>query len=146
MTPGERGQVTQLEEGLTDEFRMGDLKIDYDFGSVTLTSITTYTDRDVEVMRDASQLTGSVRSTSAAHRREVAPEFAAASTGPACKSFSQELRLASNGTEHSTGWSGRSTRTRTATTARTLPTPGYDAVVADHVGQTPADVGNRAAR
>ena len=39
---------------------MGDLKITYDFGSATLTSISSYTDRDVEVDRDASQLTGSV--------------------------------------------------------------------------------------
>ena len=47
--PGERGQVTQLTEGLTDEFMMGDLKLEFGFGSVGLTSVTTYIDRTVNV-------------------------------------------------------------------------------------------------
>ena len=58
--PGERGQVTQIREGLTDEFMLADLKLDFDFGSVGMTAVTSYTDRNVEVVRDASQLTGSV--------------------------------------------------------------------------------------
>ncbi|HJY36328.1 MAG TPA: TonB-dependent receptor plug domain-containing protein, partial [Steroidobacteraceae bacterium] len=58
--PGRRGQVTQIQEGLTDEFRLADIKLEADVGPVTLTSITTYTNRDVLVLRDASQLTGSV--------------------------------------------------------------------------------------
>ena len=52
-TLGEREQFTQIEEPFTDEFLLGDLNIDYDFGDATLTSITSYTDRDVLVVRDA---------------------------------------------------------------------------------------------
>ena len=57
---GERRQVTQLREGIDDDFTLVDLTLDYDFGDVTLTSVSSYTDRDVVVMRDATQLTGSV--------------------------------------------------------------------------------------
>ena len=57
---GERGQVTQFREGITDEFMLADLKLEFAFGSVGLTSATSYIDRTVEVLRDASQLTGSV--------------------------------------------------------------------------------------
>ncbi len=39
--PGERGQVTQIQEGLTDDFAMGDLKLEFGFGDVGLTSVTT---------------------------------------------------------------------------------------------------------
>ena len=58
--PGERGQVTQFREGIDDEFMLADLKLDFGFGSVGLTSVTSYVDRSVVVLRDASQLTGSV--------------------------------------------------------------------------------------
>ena len=53
-------QFTQHREGIDDEFTLGDLKWTIDFGTVGLTSITSYTDRDVVVLRDATQLTGSV--------------------------------------------------------------------------------------
>ena len=51
---GDRGQVTQLPEGLEDKFTMADLKLDFGFGSVGLTSVTTYIDRTVNVRRDAT--------------------------------------------------------------------------------------------
>src|SRR5512145_1354322 len=35
---GERTQVTQFEEGLDDDFTLGDLNVSYDFGTMTLTS------------------------------------------------------------------------------------------------------------
>ena len=60
VTIGSLQQYTQQREGLLDQFTLGDLKIDYDFGPATLTSITSYTDRKVRVLRDATQLTGSV--------------------------------------------------------------------------------------
>jgi iron complex outermembrane receptor protein len=58
VTLGERQLFTQFEEPFTDEFLLGDLTIEYDFGAAILTSITTYTDRDVLVLRDATALTG----------------------------------------------------------------------------------------
>jgi iron complex outermembrane receptor protein len=57
---GERQQFTQTGEPFTDEFLLFDLNIEYDFGGVTLNSITSYTDRDVLVVRDATALTASI--------------------------------------------------------------------------------------
>ena len=45
---------------MTDDFTLADLKLDYAFGPATLTSITSYTHRNVLVLRDATQLSGSV--------------------------------------------------------------------------------------
>ncbi|HRB12684.1 MAG TPA: TonB-dependent receptor, partial [Vicinamibacteria bacterium] len=60
VTLGERQQFTQLDEDFTDKFWLGDLNIRYSFGKVDLTSITSYTDRDVLVVRDATALTASI--------------------------------------------------------------------------------------
>ncbi|MEM1178929.1 MAG: TonB-dependent receptor [Acidobacteriota bacterium] len=58
---GERQQFTQLEETFTDEFFLFDLNIDYEFDNdLTLTSITSFTQRDVLVVRDATALTASI--------------------------------------------------------------------------------------
>jgi iron complex outermembrane recepter protein len=59
VTFGERA-VHQIGEPFTDEFLLADLNIEYDFGEVKLTSITSYTDRDVLVVRDATALTASI--------------------------------------------------------------------------------------
>jgi iron complex outermembrane receptor protein len=55
-----RQQFTQIEEPTTDDFLLGDFNVSYDFGGMTLTSITSYTDRDVDVIRDATALTASI--------------------------------------------------------------------------------------
>ncbi|PHS26082.1 MAG: TonB-dependent receptor [Robiginitomaculum sp.] len=60
VTLGKRQQFTQLQERFEDEFFLVDTKLEYDFGPVSLTSITSFTDRDVLVVRDATQLTGSI--------------------------------------------------------------------------------------
>ncbi len=59
-TLGKRQQFTQLQEGFDDEFLLIDLKIEKEMDAATFTSITSYTDRDVLVTRDATQLTGSI--------------------------------------------------------------------------------------
>ena len=56
----DRQQYTQLQEKFTDEFLLADLTIEVGFGRHNLTSISSYTDRDILVIRDATQLTGSV--------------------------------------------------------------------------------------
>ena len=66
VTLGEREQFTQLEEEFTDDFVLGDLNIDYNFGDLALTSITSYTYRDILVIRDATALTASI--TGGSHR------------------------------------------------------------------------------
>jgi iron complex outermembrane recepter protein len=138
---GEREQFTQLQEGLTDEFRLGDLKIAYDFGSMTLTSISSYTDRDVEVDRDASQLTGSVTADIGGTSAEVRLNSELIDR-TSLQSFSQELRLSSNGSEKLDWLVGAFYQHTDRDYGQDLPTPGYDAVWLAHVGQTPADVGN----
>ena len=60
VTLGERKLYTQIDEPYTDEFLLGDITLEYDFGGAALTSITSFTNRDVEVVRDASALGGSV--------------------------------------------------------------------------------------
>ena len=57
---GERQQFTQIDEPYTDRFLLGDFTLEYDFGGAAVTSITSLTHRDVEVVRDASALGGSV--------------------------------------------------------------------------------------
>lgn len=139
---GEREQFTQLQEGLTDEFKLGDLKIAYDFGSMTLTSISSYTDRDVEVDRDASQLTGSVTADVGGTSAEVRLNSELIDR-TSLQSFSQELRLSSNGNNEKFDWLvGAFYQHTDRDYGQDLPTPGYDAVWLAHVGQTPADVGN----
>jgi iron complex outermembrane receptor protein len=57
---GERQQFTQIEEPYTDEFLLVDLTFDYVLGDVLLTSTTSYSERDLLVVRDATALTASV--------------------------------------------------------------------------------------
>src|SRR6185503_17986503 len=60
VTLGEREQFTQIGEPFSDEFLLGDVNLKYDFGNVDLTSITSFTKRDVLVVRDATALTASI--------------------------------------------------------------------------------------
>jgi iron complex outermembrane receptor protein len=127
--PGERGQVTQFREGIDDEFLLGDLKMEFGFGGVTLTSVTSYTDRDVVVLRDASQLTGSVTFGSfggtSAETRMNSPLY----DTTALKSWSQELRLASDGGGAFEWLVGAFYQDVQRDYGQNLPTPGYDALL-----------------
>jgi iron complex outermembrane recepter protein len=60
VTLGGRRLFTQIDEPFTDDFLLADLNLNYDFGGVALTSITSYTYRDVLVVRDAGALTSSI--------------------------------------------------------------------------------------
>ncbi|HET7202644.1 MAG TPA: TonB-dependent receptor [Steroidobacteraceae bacterium] len=129
---GEREQVTQFEEGIEDDFTLGDLTISYDFGSVTLSSITSYTDRQVTVNRDASQLSGSVTydvegsDYDPAHVRLDSKLIDATDL----QALSQELRLASNDADASFRWLiGAFYQQVDRDYGQTLPTPGYDELV-----------------
>jgi iron complex outermembrane receptor protein len=126
--PGERGQVTQLDEGLADDFTMGDLKLEFGFGDLGLTSVTTYIDRQVRVDRDASQLTGSVTQDVGGTPAQVRLDSPLIDETD-MQVFSQELRLASTG-EGSFQWLvGAFYQTADRDYAQTLPTPGYDAIL-----------------
>ena len=93
---GDRQQYTQLQEKFTDEFLLADLTIEAGLGNYTLTSISSYTDRDILVIRDATQLTGSVTyfnlGGNGAQIRLDSPLYDATKV----KVFTQELRIASD--------------------------------------------------
>lgn len=94
VTLGDRRQFTQLEEEFTDEFLLGDVTLSYDFSdALTLTSVTSYTDRDVLVVRDATALTGSITGGSFGAPQNVYTIDAPLYDATQAKGFTQELRL-----------------------------------------------------
>lgn len=90
---GEREQFTQIDEPFTDEFLLGDLNVVYDFGPVTLTSITSYTDRDVLVVRDAGALTSSITGGSIGLPENVYTLDSPLDDATTAQAITQELRL-----------------------------------------------------
>ena len=135
---GERGQVRQFREGIDDQFRLGDLKMDFTFGDIGLTSVTSYINRDITVKRDASQLTGSVTidlGGTAAQARLNSPLYDVTSM----QSYSQELRLASTGEGPFQWLAGAYYQKTKRTYGQDLPTPGYDALTEALVGADSAD-------
>src|SRR5581483_3370938 len=130
VTLGSLEQYTQQREGLLDQFLLSDLKVDYSFGPATLTSITSYTHRNVRVLRDATQLTGSVTFDALgipdqATVRINSPLFDR--TG--LNVLSEEVRLASNGNDMVQWLGGAFFQHIDRHYGQSLPTPGYDAVV-----------------
>jgi iron complex outermembrane receptor protein len=93
VTLGGRRQFTQFEEPFTDEFLLGDLNIAYQFGGAILTSITSYTDRDVLVVRDATALTASITGGTIGLGEEIYALDAPLIDATIAKSLTQELRV-----------------------------------------------------
>ena len=130
VTIGNLQQYTQQREGLLDQFLLTDLKVDYSLGGSTLTSITSYTHRDVRVLRDATQLTGSVTFDALG----IPDQASVRLTSPlydrtGLNIISQELRLASNGTQVVDWLVGGFFQHVDRHYGQDLPTPGYDALV-----------------
>ncbi|MGH9458731.1 MAG: TonB-dependent receptor, partial [Thermoanaerobaculia bacterium] len=92
---GEREQFIQFEEPFTDDFLLADLDVEYDFGPLTLTSITSYTDRDILVVRDATALTASITGGTIGLPENVFTIDAPLDDATQAKGFTQELRLSS---------------------------------------------------
>jgi len=57
---GERQLYIQQDEPFSDDFLMGDLNLKYTLGRATLTSVTSYTQRDILVVRDGTALSASI--------------------------------------------------------------------------------------
>ncbi len=94
VTLGEYRQFTQLDEDFTDDFVLGDLNLNYAFaGGVALTSITSFTDRDVQVIRDATALTGSITGGSIGLAEPVYTLDAALVDDTTASVVTQEVRL-----------------------------------------------------
>jgi iron complex outermembrane receptor protein len=124
---GERGQFTQLTEGIEDDLTLTDLKLEYALGDVTLTSISSYTDRDVVVTRDATSLTGSVTWDIGGTPQEVRITSPLIDT-TSLHAFSQELRAASSGDAPLQWVAGAFYQTVGRRYGQELPTVGYDAI------------------
>jgi iron complex outermembrane receptor protein len=134
VTIGDRQQYTQQPEGLNDQFQLGDLKLDYDLGPAALTSVTSFTHRNVTIRRDATQLSGSVSFdlsgggsthalTTPADVRLNSPLYDRTELNV----FSQEMRLAST-SKGPIEWLGGAFFQHVARHyGQDLPTPGYDA-------------------
>ncbi|ANM32449.1 hypothetical protein ABI59_23125 [Acidobacteria bacterium Mor1] len=93
VTLGEREQFTQLEEEFTDEFFLADVTLSYDFGGAELTSVTSYTDRDILVVRDATALTASITGGTLGLAQEVFSLDAPLDDATTAEMFTQELRI-----------------------------------------------------
>jgi iron complex outermembrane receptor protein len=97
VTLGDRELFTQIEEPFTDDFLLADLNWRYTFGRASLTSITSYTSRDILVVRDATALTGSVTGGTIGLSDRVYTLDAPLDDATTSKVFTQEVRLAGGG-------------------------------------------------
>ena len=137
VNPGERGQVTQIPEGIEDELTLADLVVNWGLGGVTLTSVTSYTERDVTVVRDASQLTGSVTISFSGAFPPAATPAEVRLNSPLIdttqlETFSQEVRLASDGGDAFEWLIGAFYQDIDREYGQNLPTPGYDQFLTSH--------------
>jgi iron complex outermembrane receptor protein len=133
VTIGSLEQYRQQPDGLLDDFMLSDLKVDYDAGVGTLTSISSFTHRYVDVLRDASQLSGSVTfdvfgdvftPNNPAGVRTNSPLYDRTHLNV----LSQEVRLASNGKQMIDWLVGGFYQHVGRRYGQDLPTPGYDAL------------------
>jgi iron complex outermembrane receptor protein len=93
VTLGPRQEFGQLDETYTDKFVLGDLALNYNFGSAALTSITSYTYRDVLVIRDTTSLTASITGGNIGLPERVYTLNSPLLDATTAKVFTEELRL-----------------------------------------------------
>ena len=122
----DRVQFLLLDESFSDDTFLADLTAELDLGSVAVTSVSSYIDRDILASRDASALTGSV---------SVDLGFPAAAVvlpsnlldATSLKQFTQEVRLTSTGDGPFQWVIGGFYSDVNRDYSQRLPTPGYDA-------------------
>jgi iron complex outermembrane receptor protein len=93
VTLGDRQLFTQLDEPYTDKFLLGDLNVKYKFGNILLTSITSYTKRDIDVLRDATALTASITGGSVGLAEKIYTLNAPLDDVTTARAWTEELRL-----------------------------------------------------
>ncbi len=93
VTLGDRKLFTQLDEPYTDRFLLGDLNVKYNFGDIALTSVTSYTRRNILVVRDATALTASITGGSIGLPEKIYTLNAPLDDKTAARSWAEELRL-----------------------------------------------------
>jgi iron complex outermembrane recepter protein len=124
---GPRQQYLLQPEAFEDKTFIADLNAEIAFNGFDLTSVTSYTDRDILVSRDASALTGSVSvDLGYPDSAVMLPSNLRDTTD--VKQFTQELRLSSNGDGALQWMVGGFYSNTDRAYQQFLPTPGYDAV------------------
>ncbi|MFN3463703.1 MAG: TonB-dependent receptor [Terricaulis sp.] len=126
VTFDERQQFLLLDEEFSDEMFLADLNVNYDFGNVQLTSVTSYINRSILASRDASALTGSVSvDLGFPDAAVLLPSNLRDTTD--LEQFSQEVRLASDYESRLQWLIGAFYSNVDRFYRQRLPTPGYDA-------------------
>src|SRR5215471_15855885 len=102
---GEHQIFTQIDEPFTDKFYLGDLNIKYQLGGgMTLTSVTSYTHRDILVVRDAGALTSSITGGSIGLPESVYTLNAPLDDATKAQGWTEEIRV--NGGNDKLKWVG----------------------------------------
>ncbi len=94
VTLGERRLFLATDEPYRDDFVLGDVNLRYDFGRANLTSITSYTWRDIVVARDGGALYASIVGGSIGMPEPVYTLDAPFDDRTNVKAWTQEVRLA----------------------------------------------------
>lgn len=130
---GERQQYLLQPEAFEDKTLIADLNAEISFDGIDLTSVTSYTDRDILVSRDASALTGSVSvDVGLPDAAVMLPSNLLDTTK--VKVFTQELRLSSNNDSAFQWILGGFYSNTDRFYKQFLPTPGYDTYLDAAVG------------
>ena len=126
VTFDERQQYLLLREHFSDDTFLADLTAQFDFGTMaTLTSVSTYINRDIVVSRDASALTGSVSvDLGYPNAAVLLPSNLVDTTD--LETFAQEVRLATNTGGPANFVAGIFYSSTDRFYRQRLPTPGYD--------------------
>jgi outer membrane receptor protein involved in Fe transport len=142
VTFGENQQYLLQGEKFEDKTTIADLVAKVGFRGFDLTSVTSYTKRDILVSRDASALTGSVSVDLGFPTAGVLLPSRLNDTTD-FKGFTQELRFSSNGKGPLQWLAGAFYADTDRKYQQLLPTPGYDAVTDATLGAgTSAAVAN----
>ncbi|MYM64499.1 TonB-dependent receptor [Pseudomaricurvus sp. HS19] len=143
ITFDEREQYLLLDEAFEDETMIADVVMEWSLGSVDITSISSYTEREILVSRDASALTGSIsiRPLDLDVASVLLPSNLLDTTD--LEQFTQEIRLSSDYDGAFQWLVGVFYSDTTREYSQRLPTPGYDAFVDAKLGaNTSASVAN----
>lgn len=123
-----RQQFLLLREQFKDKTLIADTTIEVNFDTVDFTSVSSYTNRDILVSRDASALTGSVSVDLGFPDAAVLLPSNLRDTTKV-NQYTEEARLSSNGDGPFQWVFGGFYSHVTRKYQQTLPTPGYDAFV-----------------
>lgn len=127
VTFDERQQFLLLDEAFEDETLIADLTIEAGFDGFDLTAVSSYTDREILVSRDASALTGSV-SIDLGYPDSAVLIPSNLRDVTEVEQFTQEVRFSSNSDGPFQWVVGGFYSDTDRFYQQSLPTPGYDAV------------------